>query len=85
MEAHIRITDGEDELIWAHAKHGTYSPKVGYQVLMERHKPPDLTQWWKQLWKLKASPRTKLLMWSILCNKVPTVANLMRRSFARPF
>lgn len=85
MEARIRITDGEDELIWAHAKHGTYSPKVGYQVLMERNKPLDLAQWWKQLWKLKVPPRSKLLMWSILCNKVLTGAHLMRRSFAGPF
>lgn len=69
-EAHIRITEGDDELIWAFTKHGVYAPKIGYQVLMEPYKPPITDPWWKIMWKLKAAPRTRLLMWSIQCNKV---------------
>lgn len=84
-KAHIRITDGEDELIWAHAKHGKYSPKEGYLVLLERYKPLDLLPWWKHLWKLKVPPQKKLLMWSILHNKVSTGAPLMKRSYVGPF
>jgi len=39
MEAHIRITDGDDEIIWALAKSGRYTPKEGYIVLAESQKP----------------------------------------------
>lgn len=38
-EVHIRIIEGDDKLIWAFTKHGTYTPKIGYQVLMEPYKP----------------------------------------------
>eukprot|EP00253_Pinus_taeda_P029778 PITA_29778 len=85
MEPHIRITEGEDELIWAFAKNGNYAPKIRYLVLMEPLKPPDSETRWNLIWKLKAATRTKLLLWSILNNKVPTRANLMKRSFVGPF
>lgn len=84
-EVHIKITEGDDELIWAFAKHGVYSSKIGYQVLMESHKPPSSEQWWKHLWKLKAAPWTRLFMWSILRNKVPTGANLMTQTISSFF
>eukprot|EP00253_Pinus_taeda_P003164 PITA_03164 len=38
-QAHIRITEGEDEIVWAYAKNGRYSPKEGYLKLMEHDKP----------------------------------------------
>lgn len=38
-ESHIRILEGEDELILAPAKHKRYSPKEGYLVLMDSHRP----------------------------------------------
>lgn len=84
-QAHIRITEGEDEIVWAHAKNGRYLPKDGYLNLMEAQKPEHLEPWWKALWKLKVAPRTRVLMWSILFNKVPTGLNLMKRSFHGPF
>ena len=48
--------EGEDELIWAFAKHGYYAPKIGYLVLMEPLKPPDFEIRWNLLWKLKVAP-----------------------------
>lgn len=42
MKSHIKIQEGEDELIWAHAKHGKYTPKVGYITPM---KPPLCETW----------------------------------------
>lgn len=65
-ESHNRIQEGGDELIWAHAKHGKYSPKEGYITLMNSLKPPTCELWWRSLWKLKAPPRSRLLMWTIL-------------------
>ena len=36
-ESHIRTIEGEDEIIWALAKSGKYSPKEGFLVLSETH------------------------------------------------
>lgn len=40
VESHIRITEGDDELVWAQAKHGIYSPKEGYIYIYVDHHPP---------------------------------------------
>ena len=77
-DSHIGITEGDDELISEFSKHGSYSPKVGYLVLMEPYKPQATEPWWTLMWKLKAAPRTRLLMWSILHNKTSTGVNLMK-------
>jgi len=74
-----------DEIIWAFAKHGSYSPKEGYIRLMDPFKPQDINPTWKLLWKLKATPRSRLLMWNILFERIPTGLNLMKRSFHGPF
>lgn len=52
---------------------------------MEPYKPLDNNPTWKTLWKLKVAPRTHLLMWNILFDKIPTCVNLMKRSFRGPF
>eukprot|EP00253_Pinus_taeda_P034161 PITA_34161 len=84
-QAHIRLTEGPDEIIWAFAKHGAYAPKLGYMKLIESIRPPDIHPSWKALWKLKSAPRTCLVMWNILFDKIPTGTNLMKRSFHGPF
>lgn len=85
-ESHIHILEGEDEITWAIAKNGRYSPKEGYLHLANRHKPLHINIWWKRMWKLKAPlPRTRLLMWSILNNKVPTGDNLIKRGLYGPY
>lgn len=77
-EAHIQITDGDDEIIWALSKFGTYSPKDGYLALTGARKRHIISDWWRHLWKLKAPPRTQMLMWTILKNKIPTGDNLLK-------
>lgn len=84
-ESHVRILEGEDEIIWAITKNGWYSPKEGYLHLANKHRPKHTDIWWKGMWKLKASPRTRLLMWSILKNKIPTRDNLIKRGQHGPF
>jgi hypothetical protein len=37
--------------------------------------------WWKRLWKLKIPAKGKLLVWSILENKVPTWDTLQKKQF----
>lgn len=41
-KAHVRIIEGEDEIIWAHEKSGKYSPKEGYLILAKAYKPQDI-------------------------------------------
>lgn len=65
-ESHVRIKDGDDKLIWAPTEHGTYSPKVGYPIIHDAHKPLVLLDWWGRLWKLKVPPHIKLFMWNVL-------------------
>eukprot|EP00253_Pinus_taeda_P032224 PITA_32224 len=84
-QAHIRLTEGPDEIIWAMAKNGSYSPKLGYLTLIEPIRPPIIHPTWRALWKLKYAPRTRLLFWNILFDKIPTGTNLMKRSFHGPF
>lgn len=57
VESHIRITKGDDELVWALEKHGLYSPKEGYLCMYADHRPLILEHLWS--WKLKAPPRTR--------------------------
>jgi len=52
---------------------------------MEPYKPQIVNPIWRLLWKLKATPRTHLLLWNILFDKIPTGANMMKRSFHGPF
>eukprot|EP00253_Pinus_taeda_P018856 PITA_18856 len=42
-QVHIKIMQEEDEVIWAFAKNGKYSPKEGYQKLIQ-HFQPEIIQ-----------------------------------------
>eukprot|EP00253_Pinus_taeda_P014329 PITA_14329 len=84
-ESHIRIIEGDDELIWAKEKHGKYTPKDGYPVIFSPYRPPVLERWWSLLGKMKPPPpHSRLFMWTVLQNKAPTGDNLMKRSFNGP-
>eukprot|EP00253_Pinus_taeda_P016909 PITA_16909 len=80
-ETHVRLQNVEDELIWAHSKAGQYTPKQGYDIIIAEKKPEVIRSWWYNLWKLQAPPRTRLLMWNILEDKIPTGSYLKRRAF----
>lgn len=79
-EAHVHRKDAPDELVWTPAEHGKYTPKLGYISLLLNHKPEITKEWWKQIWKLKTSPHTRIFMWSVLSNKTPTGDSLLHRS-----
>lgn len=70
-EAHVCIKEGPNELVWAPAEHGKYTSKIGYLSLLSDQKPETVQEWWRQLWKLKAPPRTCPFMWSVLSNRIP--------------
>eukprot|EP00253_Pinus_taeda_P018177 PITA_18177 len=43
--SNVRIRDRQDQLVWAHAENGSYSPKFGYKFLMTRKGWGD-PEWW---------------------------------------
>lgn len=83
-ESHIRIVEGPDELIWHQAESGIYTPKEGYIQIIKQRKPEVLDRWWQNIWKLTASPRSKLFTWCAFRNKIPTGDYLMRRAIYGP-
>jgi len=68
----VRINDEPDQLIWAHADTGSYSPKYGYKFLMSKKGWGDPEWWEKSLWKLKCPAKAKTFFWCILKKKAPT-------------
>eukprot|EP00253_Pinus_taeda_P007952 PITA_07952 len=84
LRSNIRLSDRQDELLWAHAESGEYAPKDGYKFLMSRKGWRDPEWWAKQLWKLKCPPKSKILFWCILRGKIPTWENLQSRFLQGP-
>lgn len=66
------------------SKNWSIFAKMGYNKIIEDKKLDNLKSWWVSLWKLNAPPRTRLLMWNILENKVPTGSLLKKRAFSGP-
>lgn len=80
-QAHIMITEREDELIWDYDPMGICTPKGGYLHLIVELRDREIKWWWWKVWKLTYPPKAKLLTWSILPNKVPTWNILQKCDF----
>jgi hypothetical protein len=82
--AHIRLCENFDELIWGFNKQGGYyTAKLGYQAMFSVGEVA-VWWWWKTLWKVKAPPKSKFLMWLSLSDKVLTWDLLQRRGKVGP-
>jgi hypothetical protein len=82
--AQLRLSDSEDVLIWDVAPSGSYTPKLGYLKCHSDLFLQEPVWWWNKLWKVKSPTKTRLFMWNVLCNKVPTWDNLQKRNFVGP-
>eukprot|EP00253_Pinus_taeda_P015318 PITA_15318 len=82
--SHVRISNENDNLIWAHGKTGGYSPKEGYSYLMEKKGWPAPEWWSKNLWKLKCPLKSRIFLWCMLRRKIPTWDILQSRFFIGP-
>jgi hypothetical protein len=82
--ASIRLVDRDDELIWDGVGDGEYTLRSGYIKLCVDLHQRDPLWWWRKIWKLTCPTKGKLLVWSILANKLPTWDNLQRRLFSGP-
>jgi hypothetical protein len=65
----------EDGLVWKEDNSGKYTVKTGYRLLMreksERNRR-QVTADWNSVWKIRAPPRAKHLLWRICRDCLPT-------------
>ena len=80
-QAHFLLQDREDMIAWDFDSSRIYSPRAGYTKLSTRAVLGEERWWWKKLWKLNFPPKTRLFMWCVLENKVPTWDVLQHRCF----
>eukprot|EP00253_Pinus_taeda_P015506 PITA_15506 len=84
IRSNVRIKDRPDQLVWAHADSGSYSPKAGYKYLMTTKGWEDPVWWSKSLWKLKCPKKSRLFFWCLMKKKVPTWEVLQARFLHGP-
>jgi hypothetical protein len=80
----VRLRDQEDELVWDRTASGIYTPKEGYNFLIQEQVQAEPIWWWKKLWRINCPAKSKLFMWSVLTNKAPTWDILQKRNFSGP-
>lgn len=66
------------------ADNGIYALKIGYIALIMHKKLEPSPTWWRDIWKLKAPPRTRLFFWCVLKDIIPTGEHLTHRSIYGP-
>ncbi|XP_010468814.1 PREDICTED: uncharacterized protein LOC104748940 [Camelina sativa] len=80
-----------DKWAWLPSQDGIYSTKSGYytaqsdssnQSLPPNHRTPPPFNWHVNIWNLKTSQKTKMLLWKIIQQAIPVGANLTRRKVA---
>ena len=69
-----------DKLVWIPESKGCFSVKSAYCTLRAHSIPPQDTDTdWKKLWKLKMPEKSKMFLWRLAVNALPTRDNLSRR------
>jgi hypothetical protein len=65
----------EDRLVWKEEQNGEYTVRSGYRLLMQEHEErvcPEVKGDWRSLWKIRAPPKVKHLLWRICHDCLPT-------------
>jgi ribonuclease HI len=78
---------GEDKLIWVDSVNGQYSVKSGYNMLLNVLGRKDRNfneERWSSLWKIRAPPKAKHLLWRICKNCLPTRSRLQEKCVPCP-
>jgi len=61
--SHVRRVDKDDELMWSrNSTGGFYSPKLGYKVIREEEDHQEPLCWYKTIWKIHCSLKTKFFL-----------------------
>jgi hypothetical protein len=76
-----------DKLVWNDNIHGQYSVKSGYNMLLDdigRGVNPTSQVQWNNIWKIKAPPKAKHLLWRICRGCILTRTRLQTRCVPCP-
>eukprot|EP00253_Pinus_taeda_P025786 PITA_25786 len=82
--SNVRLKNESDLLIWAQGDIGKYTPKDGYNFLMQKKGWGNPDWWSKLIWKLKGPAKAKIFLWCMLKRKVPTWDTLRARYLVGP-
>jgi ribonuclease HI len=77
----------EDRLVWREEHNGEYTVKSGYRLLMqekEEGRRRGILGDWKSLWKIRAPPKAKHLLWRICRDCLPTRTQLQQHHVQCP-
>jgi ribonuclease HI len=77
----------EDRLVWREEHNGEYTVKSGYRLLMqekEEGRRRGILGDWKSLWKIRAPPKAKHLLWRICRDCLPTRTQLQEHHVQCP-
>lgn len=76
----------KDSYAWLPAKSGDYSAKSGYyEIIKEEAETPQHApiqnsfKWSAEIWQIKTSPKTKVLLWKAMRGALPVGENLQAR------
>ena len=80
-------TDQRDRFTWPDSHNGEYTVKAGYQKLCQEANSSAASSsdssrqsaFWKRIWKLHVPNKTKLFLWKVCYNALPTKVNLKKR------
>jgi hypothetical protein len=82
METPLLSVVEEDKIVWLDNNDGNYSVRSGYKMLMHvsgRSRTVTDNEAWQCLWKIKAPPKAKHLLWRICKGCLPTRMRLITR------
>ena len=78
QKIHIPLRGRADKLIWVLDSKGAFSVKSAYKANQDPPCGSSILQW-KEIWKIKAHDRIKMLLWRIRSNVLPIKNNLAIR------
>jgi hypothetical protein len=77
----------DDKLVWVDSTHGEYSVRSGYNLMMNvsgRFAAIANNEDWHSLWKIRAPPKAKHLIWRMCKDCLPTRSRLHNRGVPCP-
>jgi hypothetical protein len=75
----ILIRQREDKPMWIHDHKGVFTVKYAYKLNHDNSNGSNASFEWQRIWKLKAHERTKMLIWRIGANVLPTKERIAQR------
>lgn len=68
----------QDKLIWGFESNGKFSVKSCYKALIGELAANNVVRW-AGIWKLEIPPKSKIFLWQVCTNSLPTALNLRKK------